>query len=111
MLLAASLHLQLLVRAGGCVPHGRHQHQPPTASPCPPCCCSHPQVLLGVGPSHSYEALKRRRYYFVFDLLSPWAALTAAPGARLPPVAAAAAAAAVVCLADRQAGRPAAAQT
>lgn len=35
------------------------------------------QVLFGLGPDHSYEALKGRRHYFFFDLLSPWASLAA----------------------------------
>lgn len=38
------------------------------------------QVLLGIGPSQEYEALKARRLYFVLDLLSPWAALALTGG-------------------------------
>lgn len=36
------------------------------------------QVLLALGPSRSFKELKDRRWYFLIDLLSPWAALVAA---------------------------------
>lgn len=42
------------------------------------------QVLLAVGPSHSFDWLKSRRLYFVVDLLSPWLSLYLT-GSCLPP--------------------------
>lgn len=50
---------------------------PPASPPILPPTHHLPQVLLSIGPSHSYEGLKQRRIYFVFDLLSPWEALAA----------------------------------
>ena len=53
--------------------------QPPAGRPprrCPPSCRK--QVLLALGPSRSFKELKDRRWYFLIDLLSPWAALVAA---------------------------------